>query len=168
MENELMNLCKEPDMNNFFLFMNKLWKIYIQNVKEKEITDCFIEESAKIIYLMFNFQFEDFHYRCEEDQSVVYFLLKYVVQQWRKPTHKLDVAKKIIRKLGEYFPVAQISIWRHFLMNFKFGGVNHRDVRAWLIPKVRNNQVVWMIETMMEEIDEQLRANASPYGLRIP
>ena len=97
------------------------------------------EETAKVTYILFNHEFEDLKSEGRLEESVLHFLLKYVSEEWKRVTNKLEITKKIVKKLIDMFPVAEVAFWRHFLSNFKFGGANYRDVKSWLIPKNKVN-----------------------------
>ena len=63
------------------------------------------------------------------------------------------------------FPIAEVAFWKHFLLNFKYGGAHNREVKNWLIPKEKVGEVVKTIEYISEKRNPSINFNAVEYKI---
>lgn len=135
MGSDLNNVLDEPTLQNFKKYFKKVCELGVTCRKEEDFEQLqkICEESAKIIYIMYNCEFEDYEMKTSKEQSIIYNLLQFIVKQWHRVTHKLQIYKQIVKSLVKYFPTSEPAFWRYFFMYFEYGGANNRSVKNWLI-----------------------------------
>ena len=71
------------------------------------------------------------------------YLLGFVAAEWRTNSLQGQSIKRLIKKLIDFFPTAEPTIWRYFLLNIKRSTVAAaREIKDWLIPKEKNDIVI--------------------------
>lgn len=51
--------------------------------------------------------------------KVIYFLLQILLKEFHQITHRLEITKQIVKKIGELFPTAEVAFWYYFVVCFE-------------------------------------------------
>lgn len=50
---------------------------------------------------------------------VIPFLLQILLKEFHQITHRLEMTKQIVKKIGQLFPTAEVAFWYYFVVCFE-------------------------------------------------